>query len=158
MGIELLTPPALEPVTLAEAKLHLRVDHTDEDALIQSLIVTSRLQIEAALGIALLEQSWRIVRDAWPLSDVVDLPLHPVRVVTAVSILDAAGAAQVLDPIGYVLEAAARPPRLVTRSGYWPAPGARAGGIQIDVEAGYGPTANDVPAPLRQAVLMLAAH
>lgn len=66
MSLVLTSGPALEPVTLAEAKAHLRVDHNHEDSLIQSLIITSRLHIEAALGLALITQSWAYFLDRWP--------------------------------------------------------------------------------------------
>ncbi|MBV9418770.1 MAG: phage head-tail connector protein, partial [Alphaproteobacteria bacterium] len=38
MSLQLTTPPATEPITLAEAKTHLKVDTTDDDALITRLI------------------------------------------------------------------------------------------------------------------------
>ncbi len=49
------------------------------------------------------------------------------------------------------------PPRLVRR-GALPAPGQAAAGIEIDITAGYGDAAADVPAPIRQALLLLVAH
>lgn len=66
MPLILTDGPAVEPVTLAEAKAHLRVDGTAEDTLIGSLIVTSRLHVEAAMGLALVTQSWSVFLDAWP--------------------------------------------------------------------------------------------
>ena len=53
MSLVMTGAPALEPVTLAEAKAHLRVDNALEDTFITSLITTSRLQVEAILGAAL---------------------------------------------------------------------------------------------------------
>jgi len=50
------------------------------------------------------------------------------------------------------------PPRLVRTGVIWPQPGKAANGIEIDFTAGYGAAASDVPAPLRQAVLLLVAH
>ena len=58
-GTRLSSGPAVEPVTLSEAKAHLRLETTAEDALVTSLIMTSRLHIEAALGLALTRRTGR---------------------------------------------------------------------------------------------------
>lgn len=73
-----LTPPAIEPVSLSEAKDFLRIIANDEDELLGTLITAARLMIEAAAGRLLIEQSWRIVLDAWPQGEI-GLPLSPVR-------------------------------------------------------------------------------
>src|SRR6185295_19907165 len=64
----LLTGPAVEPVTLAEAKLFLRVEHDDDDDLIAALVAGSRIHVEAQTRRALITQTWRLTRDAWPRS------------------------------------------------------------------------------------------
>ena len=70
--------PAVEPIALADAKAFLRIDTPDEDALIQSLIMTSRLHIEVALGLALIQQTWSCFFDRWP--PVLDLRSGPLQV------------------------------------------------------------------------------
>ncbi|HUS97218.1 MAG TPA: head-tail connector protein [Hyphomicrobiaceae bacterium] len=158
MALQLVVPPLVEPVSLDEAKVHLRVDSTVEDSLIGSLITTSRLHIEAALGMALISQSWRVVLDCWPLGDVLALPLRPVSAVTEIRVRDQGGATKVVDSVGYAVDLVGAVPRISSRTGYWPMPGVRMGGIEIDLAAGYGALASDVPAPIRQALLMLVAH
>ena len=59
----LLTPPAVEPLTLAEAKSYLRVDTVDEDDTIAALIAAARLLVEAYARRALITQSWRLSLD-----------------------------------------------------------------------------------------------
>jgi uncharacterized phiE125 gp8 family phage protein len=163
MPLVLTSGPAVEPVTLAEAKAHLRVDGSAEDTLIASLIVTSRLHVEAAAGLALVTQSWSWYLDAWPRGHALELPLRPVQSVAAVRLYDETGAATTVDPATYFLDGAAAPPRLV-RPGApnaalpWPRPARIANGIEIAFTAGFGPAPTDVPAPLRQAILLLIAH
>ena len=55
MALVMTSPPVCEPVTVDEAKTHLRVDGTHEDVLVSSLSLTSRLQIETSLSVALSE-------------------------------------------------------------------------------------------------------
>ena len=62
----LIAGPALEPVSLAEAKAWLRIDGSDEDALISTLVTSARLVLEAHTHQLFLEQSWKILYDAWP--------------------------------------------------------------------------------------------
>ncbi|MDH4981297.1 head-tail connector protein [Hyphomicrobium sp. D-2] len=157
MALVLTSAPALEPVTVSEAKAHLRVDGTAEDTLIGSLILTSRLHIEAALGLALITQGWRLKLDRWPKDGAVELPLGPVQAVTDVRVLDGAGVAQTVPPESYVADVASSPARIVPR-GAWPVPGQRTNGIEIDFSAGFGAAAGNVPAPVRQALLLLVAH
>jgi uncharacterized phiE125 gp8 family phage protein len=159
MPLILTSGPAVEPVTLAEAKSHLRVDGTAEDTLIASLIVTSRLHVEAVAGLGLIAQSWSWYLDAWPRGHAVKLPVHPVQSIAAVRLYDESAAATTLDPATYFLDGVAAPPRLVRHGALpWPRPGRVANGIEIAFIAGYGNAAADVPAPIRQAILLLVAH
>ena len=158
MALELLSGPAGEPTSLAEAKAHLRGDHSDEDDLISSLITTSRLQIEAALGLALITQQWQLQADCWPLNGVVDMPLRPLSSVDEIRVLDAEGTSTVLDEISYAVDKNGDRPRIASRTGYWPLPGARLNGIEIEFTAGFGATASTVPHDIRRALLALVTH
>lgn len=158
MALVLTSGPPLEPVTVAEAKAHLRVDGTAEDTLIASLILTSRLHLETALGLALVTQSWRMLLDRWPSTKELELPLRPLQSLDEVRVISAAGDPTIIATDGYYADVASVPARLVRTGAIWPQPGQAANGIEIDFTAGYGDAANDVPAPIRQALLLLVAH
>ncbi|MDX2264594.1 MAG: head-tail connector protein [Hyphomicrobiales bacterium] len=156
MPLILTSGPAAEPVSLAEAKAHLRVDGADEDALIGSLVVAARMHIEHALDLALITQSWSLYLDRFP-DGPVELPLGPVQAVTEVRLYAANAAVTVLTPDQYLLDAASRPARL-SPIGVWLQPGRAVNGVEIAFAVGYGATGAAVPQPLRQAILMLIAH
>ena len=157
MALILTSGPATEPVTVADAKAHLRIDGTNEDILIASLLLTARLHIEAALGLALITQSWRLQLDAWPTRPAVTLPLHPVSAITSITTTAADGTITTLAPSATLLDTGP-PPRIVRTGPAWPQITAVANGIAIAFTAGFGPAPADVPAPIRQAMLLLAAH
>lgn len=151
MTLLLLSGPAEEPVTLAELRAHLRLDATSEDMMLTAFITAARAALEGETRRAFVAQNWRLLLDQWP-GAAVTLPLAPVASVTAVTLADVG----VLDPALYETALAGDAPRIVARSG-WPMPARRIAGIAVDFAAGYGDAAA-VPAPLKQAVLMLAAH
>jgi uncharacterized phiE125 gp8 family phage protein len=152
-----LTPPAIEPVSLAEAKDFLRIVSDDEDELLGTLITAARLMIEAASGRLLIEQDWRIVLDTWPQGGEIRLPLSPVRSLTAARVHPASGTAETIAPAALSLAEGSDPP-LIRIAGLVPAPGRTHAAIEIDLIAGFGATSDTVPAPLRQAVLRLACR
>lgn len=159
MTMILLSAPTAEPITLGEAKAHLRVDTDAEDTLIQSLIMASRLHIEAALDLALITQTWRLRRDTWPSSRTLTLPIRPIQSVISVKVYDDDDIPRAIDPASFILDGAANPARLVWRgNGSAPASGLAANGIEIDFVAGHGDGPADVPQPMRQALLLLIAH
>ncbi|WGD30391.1 head-tail connector protein [Ancylobacter sp. WKF20] len=80
MPAVLLAGPPAEPLTLAEAKAYLRVDHEAEDGLIASLLTSARATVEALTRRVLIDQSWRLARDAWPASGLIPVPVNPLRV------------------------------------------------------------------------------
>ncbi len=158
MALVLTSGPAVEPVSVSEAKAHLRIDGSSEDVLISSLILTSRLHVEAALGLALINQTWMLVLDRWPSDGSVDIPIAPLTAVTAVRVKNSAGVATVVPATSYLVDIASKPPRLVWNNASPLTPGRIANGIEIDLSAGFGASAASVPAPLKHAVLMLTAH
>ncbi len=151
-----LTPPAAEPVTLAEAKLYLRLDQNEEDALLSTLITAARLMVEAASGRMLVEQAWRIVLDRWPSNGEIRLPLSPILSVTQARVYDVMGAPQAVAASALKLDRQADPP-VIRIVGEVPEIGRSRSAIEIDILAGFG-AAGAVPALLRQAVLLLAAR
>ena len=158
MALVMTSGPATEPVTVTEAKAHMRTDGAVEDVLIASLILTSRLHVEAALGFALINQSWTLILDRWPPGTEVEIPLAPLQAISAVKVKNTAGVATAVAPTNYLVDLASKPPRLVWNNAARPDPGIPAAGIEIDFTAGFGASAATVPAPLKHAVLMLTAH
>lgn len=153
----LLQPPAVEPLSLAEAKAWLRVDHADEDDLIAGLVVSARAMVETFTRCVLIEQTWRVTLDDWPPDRVVRLAPGPFRSLVAARVIAADETAQPVAPSHYALDASPHAARLRIL-GDAPRPGRLIAGVEIDFMAGYGPSASDVPAPLRQAIRLLVAR
>ena len=104
--------PAVEPVSLDEAKTHLRISHDSEDDLIAGLIRAARDEVEAQTGLALITQSWRLTRDCWPRGGRIALFRNPVSQILSVTTYDDSGAASVIDPSTYQVDTHARTARL----------------------------------------------
>lgn len=157
MTLLLVTPPATEPVTLAEAKLHLRVDHTADDALITALITAAREAIEGETTRSLVATSWEKRFAALPLPGAaLVLPRAPLLSVSAVTYIDAAGAEQTLAPATYAVDAPAGPHAGFgkLRQAYgatWPTPRDEANAVRVAFTAGYA----TVPGALRAALLLV---
>lgn len=148
--------PDAEPVTLAEAKAQLRIDHDSEDELIAGLIRAAREEVEQTAGVAMIDQSWRLAADGVAPGCVLLLRRGPVKEVLSVTAYGSEGEASLVDPAGYQLDALSRPARLHFDE---PPSGLRAmNGIEVDFTAGYGEAGTDVPDLLKRAMLMLVAH
>ena len=146
MTLALVTPPAVEPVSVSEARRHLRVEADDEDAYLADLLVAARVHVEQAAGRQLVTQVWRRYAAG---TAPVPLLVGPVQRVEAVTVYDADGHAAALEPGDWTLwdECLALAPGT-----------SAANGVEIDVVAGYGDAPADVPPALRRAILLLVAH
>ncbi|MCU0817897.1 MAG: head-tail connector protein [Beijerinckiaceae bacterium] len=151
----LVDGPQLEPVSLAEAKGWLRVEGSDEDSLIQALIIAARLMVESEIGLVLLAQNWRIVGDSWPACETIPVPIGRVLAVTGGRVFAANGSPQAI-PAGD-FEIIKGVERDAIRPNTRPAPGRLRAGIEIDLRLGFGEFANQVPDPLRLAMRQLIA-
>lgn len=154
MRAQCLAPPAIEPVSLAELRDWLRVDAASEDAILANLIATARLALEGCTRRGFIQQVWRFTYHTSSLDGLLRLPLGPLRGVLALRCYDGAGAATTLPATSCELVQDDQRPavRLVDSA-------ARAAArCDLDVSIGYGEAAADVPAPLRQAILMLATN
>ncbi|MGM4997427.1 head-tail connector protein [Tardiphaga sp. 538_B7_N1_4] len=156
MSAILLVPPASEPLSLAEARQFLRVEHADDDAVITALIAAARAHVEALTRRALLTQTWRVVLDAWPANGRIAPRIGPLQTLLAARMFDAAGMPHALDVESFVVDTAAN----VIAAPCWalPAPGRAVAGIELDVICGFGALASEVPADLVHALKILLAH
>jgi uncharacterized phiE125 gp8 family phage protein len=148
VSLSLITPPTVEPVSLAEAKLHLRVDFDDDDALIESLISAARVAAETLTGRQICTARWMRTLDGFPYSS---LHLHrcPVQSVVEISYQDQLGQWQTLDPSIYVSDLTSEPARITPRFGNtWPITLSQIGVVRVVFDAGYG-TPSDVPEGLK---------
>ncbi len=150
----LVTQPTAEPVALSEAKAHLRIDSSAEDGVVEALIAAARTDVERRTGRALMPQGWRIALDKVPASGLVRLAPGPVASVDAVTVYGADGSPEVVSASDYALDTASMPARLKFETAI--EPGRALNGIEIDLTCGYA-SADDVPAPLKQAILLLVA-
>jgi len=151
-----LTGPAIEPVSFAEAKAYLRVEHDDDDDVIAALIAAARLYVEAQTRRALITQSWRLSLDGWPQTGRLDVRPAPLQTLDAARVYDALSTTQAVDVAAFVVDTAGS--ALIFAPWALPQPARIAAGIELDVTVGYGDAVIDVPEPLRQAIRLLLAH
>jgi len=148
----ILTQPATEPVSLSDAKAHLAVTHSADDALIGSLIKAARRHVEHITGLRLIAQTWEAVFDTFP-----DGPLQlagwPLQSVTAVEYLDENEAAQTLVSSAYVV-AEYRRPGWISPVDSWPATQDTYNAVTATFVVGYG-DAEDVPDDIVAAIKLI---
>lgn len=146
--------PATNPVSLAEAKAHLRVDHSDHDTRIASLIEGATANLDGYTGIlgrALVTQTWR--QDFPAFTDLLRLPLRPVASITIVTYYDANNAQQTLASTVYGLFSDALGAYVALKPDQtFPSTYARRDAVSITYVAGVAASA--VPGPIKQAILL----
>lgn len=171
MRLELVTAPAVEPLTLAEAKEHLRVetDFTKDDNLITNKIKTAREKVESMAKQSLINTTFDFFLDGWPgtrvyrdrvpdgpgryWGRVIELPVCPLVSVTTITYLDASDTEQTLSPSTYRVSTGK--PGIITlkRSESWPTAPIQTDAIRVRYVAGYGATGASVPSCLKDAML-----
>jgi uncharacterized phiE125 gp8 family phage protein len=167
MPLVLVTPPAVEPITLAEAKQYLRVDHSDDDAEISALISAAREYLQGRTNVALVEQVWDLVLDEFPLNTgAVCVPLTPVQSVDSIKYDDEEGVEQTLSSDSFVLDAASKPPWIaLAQDVVWPTTLQTVNGVRVRMTFGFPPdegsppdyTAN-IPPSMIVPLKMLVSH
>ena len=158
MSLTLVTAPTVEPITLQEAKDHLRVDGATDDALISALIQAARQHIDGRdgwLGRALMTQTWDYTLDEFPDTDYIPLPLAPVQSITSITYTDTNGASQTFSSANYALGAdLAWQPRVNLGYGLsWASTRGVPDAVKVRFVAGYA-NAADVPGPIKAALLL----
>lgn len=151
-----ITPPSAEPVSLSEAKLHLRVENNLEDAFIGSLITAARQMAEHYTGRVFVNQTIQTATDEF--SDPIVLPVSPVIAIVSVKYIDANGAEQTISSGNYVLHKDDQSPYIRPAYGTaWPSVRGQDDAVRISYTAGYGAAA-DVPAAIKQYILLHVAN
>lgn len=156
MALQIILPPATEPVTLTEAKLHCRIDHPDEDSLITGLIIAARQWLELATRRSFITQTLKLSLSGWP--QIIQLPHPLLQSISNVAYTNSSGETVMVEPTTYIVVSACQPGEILP-SQSWPSTSLAPGlPVQIEYVAGYGDTADAVPQLYRQAILLMVAH
>ena len=157
------TPPAVEPVTVAEAKAHLRVDVSDDDTYIGTLITAAREWCEQYLDRTLVNTQWVMRFDSFPPDGTqdIELPRPPMSLAgttTAVSLTftSETGGTQAYSTSSFRVDRNSTPGAVKTLYGQtWPPHLMDDNAVSVTWWAGYGSAGSSVPAAVRHAILMV---
>lgn len=150
--------PATEPVTLAEAKAHLRVDTDADDAYISSLITVARAYCEERLDTTFITSTWQAKYDNFPLWGII-LPRPPMQAENVtIAYRDEGGSTQSITSGAsqFQIDASVIPGRAYPLyNDTWPSVRGDENSVTVTWQAGYGDAGSDVPAVVKHAILLL---
>ena len=170
MGLSLSSAPSVEPVTLDEARAHLRYEEDDENSVIESQLRAAREYCERLTGRQFITATWVLKLDVFPSRTQINdwyypgggfirLPRPPLQSVSSITYIDTAGDTQTLSSDNYDVDTYDEYARLSPAyNESWPSTREDINAVTITYVAGYGDERQDVPAALRQAILLLAGH
>lgn len=167
MALKLVAAPSIEPVTLNEAKLHCRIDHDDDDDLIESLITAARSHLDGQGGIldrALVYQTYDLFLDRF--EPCIEMPLPPLVEIVEIEYSDDGGARQTLSSSAWQIVAGGlfHSKLVPAADASWPTVQEKPHAVRIRFTCGYvdGDASPvdlaAIPAPIRHAILMMVAH
>jgi hypothetical protein len=180
IALKLITAPASEPVTLAEVKLYLRIDGSDDDTMLNNFITVARQIAEEYTNRKFINQTWDLWMDRFPsqvnfdalapdtvtqgklseyisVQNYIEIPYYPLSSVTYLKTYDDDGTDYTMTSTDYIVDTYTEPSRIsLKNSTVWPSTFLRpVNGIQIRFVAGYGTLASAVPYPIKQAIMEL---
>lgn len=159
MSLTLVTAPQKEPLTLQQAKDHLRLDIDDDDAYVADIIRVAREWIEGQTKRGLLTQTWdHSIDGGWPYRGsmpYVPLPLNPVASVTSITYVDGSSPNPTLSSSDYTVAARNYGSYIVPAYGAtWPTPRSVPDAIVVRFVVGE----DECPKPLQHAMKLLVTH
>ncbi len=156
--LEQTVAPTTEPLCLADAKAHMRVEIDDDDEMIVGLIKTARAYIENATWRQLISATWKWYLPGFP--RVFFVPKPPLQSAgTSITYVDSAGATQTLAASVYDVNAKSSPGRIVEAYAQgWPSTRDDENAVIVTFVAGYGNSASDVPDPLVKAMKLMVSQ
>jgi uncharacterized phiE125 gp8 family phage protein len=155
MNYTLVIPPTSEPITLEEAKLHLRVDSNVEDTLITALIKSARSKVENDTWRSLITQTWKLNMDTDEVKTFTGVTKSPIQSITHIKYFDINVIQKTLSTGSYQVDILNEPARIKIPE--IPQINDQMNAMEIMFISGYGIAAS-VPEDLKLAMLLLIGH
>lgn len=148
-----------EAIDLSTAKLHLRVDASDENTLISAIITAARENAEQYTGLAIVEQTYTLQLEKFP-EEELSLNIWPVTAITSIQYIDPDGNTQTLSNSKYALNSY-EGPSVVQPLEPWPQTKVIYNAVTVTFTAGFTTSSpNNFPLPqsLVQAMLLMIGN
>ena len=157
-NIKISSAAATEPITTAEAKTHLVVDHSDDDTYIDTLVAAARGFVQEYTGRQLVTATYTMDMEGFPVEDYIQLPYPPLQSVTSVKYYDLSDSQQTFASSKYnVADASPGRIRLVSGESWPQVYPQRSQAVEVVFVAGYG-AASAVPDDIKHAIKLLVGH
>lgn len=158
LAVRVSVAPTQEPLSLAEARAHLRVDSYDDDGIIAGLILAAREYCEQITGRVLCTQTLVLTMDGFPRCQPILLPRGPIQSITTVKYINASGVQTTWSGSEWQADLYSNPPRIEPAYGLsWPDARLVYGAVEVTFVAGYGGP-ELVPQSFLQAMRLLLGH
>jgi len=152
------TDATTEPITATELKAHLRIDHTDEDTMISSMITAARQIAEEYCQRTFITSTWKLYLNSFNQNtDTIELPMGQVLSVVGIDYAVSAAHDTEWDSANYYTGLETDIGLIVAKDGWPDNEDEIPNGIEIEYTAGYGALASNVPQAIKSAILIIAA-
>lgn len=154
--LSIVTPPAIEPLTLEQALVQCHANSGVEDDWFYETITAVREDAEKYQRRAYIEQTLRVTYDKLPSVMPILLPRPPLIEIESFSFFDVDDTESAVNLSDLLIDTYSQPGRVTFVNGYsMPSITLREiNSIIIQYKAGYGDAADDVPRNIRQAMLL----